>query len=82
MGIDYKHHFLLVSDKRSSYYLADLTYGQFGDDEYLSKLVRDGYEKMDELKWAYYLSRFDGYGVCSLDQAFDREVPNEKVVSK
>lgn len=82
LGIDYKHHFLLVSDKRSSYYLADLTYGQFGDDEYLSKLVRDGYEEMDELKWAYYLSRFDGYGVCSLDQAFDREVPNEKVVSK
>ena len=57
LGFDYKHRFVLVPVDDSNYYLADLTYKQFGkDDDILSKLSSDGYEKIDNEKYNYYLS--------------------------
>ena len=47
LGFDYKHRFVLVPDN-NLYYLVDLTYKQFGkDDDILSKLSSDGYEKIE-----------------------------------
>lgn len=61
LGFDYKHRFVLVPVDDSNYYLADLTYKQFGkDDEVLSKLYNDGYEKIDNDKYNYYLSKVTG----------------------
>ena len=61
LGFDYKHRFVLVPDDDGNYYLADLTYKQFGkDDEVLNKLYNDGYEKIDNDKYRYYLSKVTG----------------------
>ena len=57
LGFDYKHRFVLVPVDDSNYYLADLTYKQFGkEDEVLTKLYNDGYEKIDNDKYNYYLN--------------------------
>ena len=76
LGIDYQHQFVLVSENRDSYFLADLTYEQFGDDELLKKLISSGYEKMDELKWSYYMSKFDTYGLPSMREVFEGDYLN------
>ena len=61
LGFDYEHRFILVPIDDSNYYLADLTYKQFGkEDEVLSKLYNDGYEKIDNDKYNYYLSKVTG----------------------
>ena len=61
LGFDYKHRFVLVPVDDSNYYLADLTYKQFGkDDDILSKLSSDGYEKIDNDKYNYYLNKVTG----------------------
>ena len=61
LGFDYKHRFVLVPVDDSNYYLADLTYKQFGkDDDILSKLSSDGCEKIDNDKYCYYLSKVTG----------------------
>ena len=60
LGFDYKHRFVLVPDN-NLYYLVNLTYKQFGkDDEVLNKLYNDGYEKIDNDKYRYYLSKVTG----------------------
>lgn len=73
LGVNYRHQFLLVSENRDSYYLVDLTYEQFGDDEFLKELLEKGYEKVDSLKWAYYMSKFNAYSLPSLKEVFDGE---------
>ena len=61
LGCDYKHRFVLVPVDDSNYYLADLTYKQFGkDDEVLNKLYNDGYEMLDNEKYNYYLNKVTG----------------------
>ena len=61
LGFDYKHRFVLVPTDNSNYYLADLTYKQFGkDDDILSKLYNDGYEMIDNEKYNYYLNKVTG----------------------
>ena len=61
LGFDYEHRFILVPIDDSNYYLADLTYKQFGkEDEVLSKLYNDGYEKIDNDKYNYYLNKVTG----------------------
>lgn len=61
LGFDYKHRFVLVPVDDSNYYLADLTYKQFGkEDEVLTKLYNDGYEKIDNDKYNYYLNKVTG----------------------
>ena len=61
LGFDYKHRFVLVPVDDSNYYLADLTYKQFGKkDEVLNKLYNDGYEKIDNDKYNYYLNKVTG----------------------
>ena len=69
-GVNYSHQFILVKDN-SNYYLSDLTVKQFGNDEYLTELLENGYDKFDSLKWAYYLSKFDCYGAPPMSNIFD-----------
>ncbi len=61
LGFDYEHRFVLVPIDDTSYYLADLTYKQFGkEDEILNKLYDDGYEMIDNEKYNYYLNKVTG----------------------
>ena len=74
LGFDYKHRFVLVPDN-NLYYLVDLTYKQFGkDDDILSKLSSDGYEKIDNDKYCYYLSKVTGSDKdITIDESLFRE---------
>ena len=74
LGFDYKHRFVLVPDN-NLYYLVDLTYKQFGkDDDILSKLSSDGYEKIDNDKYCYYLSKVTGSEKdITIDESLFRE---------
>ena len=71
----YKNRFVLVPDDDGNYYLADLTYKQFGtDDEVLNKLYNDGYEKIDNDKYRYYLSKVTGSDKdITIDESLFRE---------
>ena len=75
LGFSYKHRFVLVPDDDGNYYLADLTYKQFGkDDDILSKLSSDGYEKIDNEKYNYYLSKVTGSEKdITIDESLFRE---------
>ena len=75
LGFDYKHRFVLVPVDDSNYYLADLTYKQFGkDDEVLNKLYNDGYEMLDNDKYCYYLSKVTGSDKdITIDESLFRE---------
>ena len=75
LGFSYKHRFVLVPDDDGNYYLADLTYKQFGtDDEVLNKLYNDGYEKIDNDKYRYYLSKVTGSDKdITIDESLFRE---------
>ena len=75
LGFDYKHRFVLVPVDNSNYYLADLTYKQFvKDDDILSKLYNDGYEKIDNDKYRYYLSKVTGNDKdITIDESLFRE---------
>ena len=75
LGFDYKHRFVLVPTDDKNYYLADLTYKQFGkDDDILSKLYNDGYEKIDNDKYNYYLSKVTGSEKdITIDESLFRE---------
>ena len=75
LGFDYKHRFVLVPVDNSNYYLADLTYKQFGkDDDILSKLYNDGYEKIDNDKYNYYLHKVTGNDKdITIDESLFRE---------
>lgn len=74
LGFHYKHRFVLVPDN-NLYYLVDLTYKQFGkDDDILSKLSSDGYEKIDNDKYCYYLSKVTGSEKdITIDESLFRE---------
>ena len=74
LGFHYKHRFVLVPDN-NLYYLVDLTYKQFGtDDEVLNKLYNDGYEKIDNDKYRYYLSKVTGSDKdITIDESLFRE---------
>ncbi len=74
LGFHYKHRFVLVPDN-NLYYLVDLTYKQFGkDDDILSKLSSDGYEKIDNDKYCYYLSKVTGSDKdITIDESLFRE---------
>ena len=75
LGFDYKHRFVLVPVDDGNYYLADLTYKQFGtDDEVLNKLYNDGYEMLDNEKYCYYLSKVTGSDKdITIDESLFRE---------
>lgn len=81
LNCSYAHQFILVNDIKR-YFVADLTFRQFGEDDYLKSLSKDGYEEFDSLKWAYYFSKFDCYGVSSMDEVFDGSYTNKKSMSK
>ena len=75
LGFDYEHRFVLVPTDNSNYYLADLTYKQFGkDDDILSKLYNEGYELIDNDKYNYYLSKVTGSEKdITIDESLFRE---------
>ena len=75
LGFDYKHRFVLVPSDDRTYYLADLTYKQFvKEDEVLNKLYNDGYEKIDNDKYRYYLSKVTGSDKdITIDESLFRE---------
>lgn len=75
LGFHYKHRFVLVPDDDGNYYLADLTYKQFGtDDEVLNKLYNDGYEMLDNEKYNYYLNKVTGTNKdITIDESLFRE---------
>ena len=75
LGLSYKHRFVLVPVDNNNYYLADLTYKQFGkDDDILSKLSSDGYEKIDNDKYNYYLNKVTGSDKdITIDESLFRE---------
>lgn len=75
LGFDYKHRFVLVPVDDSNYYLADLTYKQFGkEDEVLNKLYNDGYEMLDNEKYNYYLNKVTGTNKdITIDESLFRE---------
>ena len=57
LGLDYRHRFVIVPDNNSKYYLLNLTYKQFADnDERLNKLCNTGYQKIDDDIYNYYLN--------------------------
>lgn len=76
LGFDYKHRFVLVPVDDSNYYLADLTYKQFvKDDDILSKLYNDGYEKIDNDKYNYYLHKVTGSNKdIAIDESLFKEI--------
>lgn len=54
LGFDFNHRFILVYDK--DYYLLDLTYSQFLDDNPIFiKLLNDGYQKINNKDFLMYL---------------------------
>ena len=59
LGFNYLHRFILVPDTNTSTYLLDLTYKQFvkDEDKVLEKLVNDGYQKIDNDTYNYYLNK-------------------------
>lgn len=58
LGFNYLHRFILVPNNDTAY-LLDLTYQQFikDEDKVLTKLVTDGYQKIDNDTYNYYLNK-------------------------
>ena len=58
LGFNYLHRFILVPNNDTTY-LLDLTYQQFikDEDKVLTKLVTDGYQKIDNDRYKYYLNK-------------------------
>lgn len=82
LGGDFMHHFVMVADDKKSYYVADLTYGQFGEDKVLKDLLENGYEKFNKDKWSYYMSRLGCTMGSSMDEAFNMDLEEKINVSK
>ena len=69
LGYSYLHQFLLVYDG-NNYYLIDLTYRQFNDNS-LSDLNKNGYIKIDNNIFKYYLKVVTNNDfVINLNEAF------------
>ncbi len=57
---NYDHHFILVPKSQELYYLIDLTYSQFNNNEYFDDLLKDGYTIVNESMLFIYLSIVTG----------------------
>ena len=69
LGYSFEHQFLLVYDG-NNYYLIDLTYRQFNDNS-LSDLNKNGYIKIDNNIFKYYLKVVTNNDlVINLNEAF------------
>ena len=65
---NYDHHFILVPKDGESYYLIDLTYSQFKNNEYFEELLKDGYVVVNDSMLIIYLSIVTGQVI---DQSID-----------
>lgn len=54
LGLTYDHMFLLANDSNIRYYLIDLTYGQFNNNEF-NDLLRKGYQEISDKDINKYL---------------------------
>ena len=70
LGFSFQHRFILVYNK--DYYLIDLTYSQFlNDDTIFSKLLKEGYQKIDNKLFLIYLKIIEKNDiVLNLEDAF------------
>ena len=64
----YDHHFILVPKSSEDYYLIDLTYSQFNNNEYFEELLSKGYTIVNESMLMIYLSIVTGKVI---DQSID-----------
>lgn len=56
LGLNYEHHFILISSNDSNYILADLTFSQFETNTEFDQLLEKGYQYIDNKGLANYLS--------------------------
>lgn len=57
LGLDYEHAFLLVSNSKDGYFLADLTFQQFNqENEEFKELLKKGYQTIDGVGLNNYLT--------------------------
>ena len=66
IGLDYFHQFIMVPASKNQYYIADLTYSQFGEEEYLKGLYENGYQKLNGEEFDIYMNKISG-----TDNTFD-----------
>ena len=57
---DYDHHFILIPKNSELYYLIDLTYSQFNNNEYFEELLTNGYTIVNDSMLMIYLSIVSG----------------------
>ena len=80
LGFDYMHYFVLVPDKESEYYLIDLTYSQFNNDNF-KDLLTNGYMKVNYYEFILYLSIVGGKAMdVDIDDAYFNSVKTNKKI--
>lgn len=68
LNLEYEHEFVLVPSNEKGYFLADLTFSQFNNEENeLINLSTFGYQYMDDSCLKMYLSIIsNGYNLCDI----------------
>lgn len=57
LGLNYEHIFVLVAaNQMEDYFLLDLTFSQFKTCDHFTKLLTDGYQKVNDNDLNYYLN--------------------------
>ncbi len=70
LGYNYSHDFVLVPKDSNNYYLIDLTYEQFNNENF-KELLFKGYEEINDLEFDLYMSVVTGeINNYSLDDIF------------
>lgn len=60
LGAEFDHHFVIVPINTYEYYLIDLTYQQFKNQELFKELYEKGYEKVTDLNFYLYYAIITG----------------------
>lgn len=60
LGAEYEHYFVIVPINTYEYYLLDLTYPQFKNDQLFKDLYEKGYEKVTDLNFYLYYTIVTG----------------------
>lgn len=90
LGYNYEHRFVLVPNEieEDSYFLIDLTFKQFINQEVdnviFKTLLEDGYQKINNDLWFFYLQYATGNVEqipCSLDNAFYRKIDSDNKIT-
>lgn len=90
LGYDYEHRFVLVPNdvEEDNYFLIDLTFKQFTNQEVdnviFKTLLEDGYQKISNDLWFFYLQYATGNVEqipCSLDNAFYKKIDSDNKIT-